>query len=362
MKVAIVHEWLTVYGGSERVVEAIHELFPEAPIYTLVYDEKNMPERFKEYDIRTTFVQKLPFAKKKYSNYLPLMPLAFETLDLTEYDLVLTSSTACAKGIITRSDAVQICYCHTPMRYAWEFYYEYTRNMNKLKRMVIAFFMYKMRIWDRLAADRVDYFIANSNYIKGRIAKYYRRDSEVIFPPVNTHLYYIAPKEEIYLVVSRMVQYKRIDLAVQAFNKLGLPLIVIGAGAEEKKLRAMAKDNIKFMGRLSDEEITSYYAKSKAFIFPGEEDFGITPIEAQASGTPVIAYGRGGALDTVVDGKSGVLFHEQSVDALVEAVRVFEKQGVSWNAEQIKNHTQQFSLLHFQTRFKEYVKQCIDNE
>lgn len=359
MKVAIVHEWLTVYGGSERVVEAIHELFPEAPIYTLVYDKDNMPERFKSYDIRTTFVQKLPFAKKKYPNYLPLMPRAFEELDLTEYDLVLASSTACAKGVITRSDALQICYCHTPMRYAWEFYYEYTRDMNKLKRMIIAFFMHKIRMWDRLAADRVDYFIANSNYIKGRISKYYRRESEVIFPPVNTHLYHIEPKEEVYLIVSRMVPYKRVDLAIKAFNRLGLPLVIIGAGSEEKKLKAMAKENIKFMGRLSDEEIVEYYAKSKAFIFPGEEDFGITPIEAQASGTPVIAYGKGGALDTVINEKSGLLFHEQTVEALVEAVKVFEEKGVEWTAEEIKAHSEGFSVQHFKKHFKEYVEECL---
>lgn len=359
MKVAIVHEWLAVYGGSERVVEAIHELFPEAPIYTLVYDRDNMPERFKSYDIRTTFVQKLPFAKKKYPNYLPLMPRAFEALDLTEYDLVLTSSTACAKGVITRSDALQICYCHTPMRYAWEFYYEYIKDMNKIKRFIVAFFMHKIRIWDRLAADRVDYFIANSNYIKGRIAKYYRRKSKVIFPPVNTHLYHIGQKQDVYLIVSRMVPYKRVDLAIEAFNRLGLPLVIIGAGSEEKKLRAMAKENIQFLGRLSDEEIIEHYAKSKAFIFPGEEDFGITPIEAQASGTPVIAYGRGGALDTVVDGKSGVLFSEQTVEALVDAVKAFEVSGVSWTAKQIKEHSEQFSVLRFKENFNNYVEQCL---
>lgn len=361
MKVAIVHEWLSVYGGSERVVEEIHELFPEAPIYTLVYDEENMPERFNNYDIRTTFVQKLPFAKKKYPNYLPLMPRAFEELDLTEYDLVLTSSTACAKGVITRSDAIQICYCHTPMRYAWEFYYEYTKNMNKLKRFIVAFFMHKIRMWDRLAADRVDYFIANSNYIKGRIAKYYRRDAKVIFPPVNTHLYHIGEKEDFYLMVSRMVPYKRVDLAIEAFNQLGLPLIIIGGGSEEKKLRAMAKDNIKFLGRLSDEEIVDYYAKAKAFIFPGEEDFGITPIEAQSSGTPVIAYGKGGALDTVIDGKSGILFKTQEAKTLIEAVRRFEIEGVEWSTQEIKEHSEQFSVRQFKEQFKKYVEQCTMN-
>ncbi len=362
MRVAIVHEWLTIYGGSERVVEEIHKLFPEAPIYTLVYDEDNMPERFKEYDIRTTFIQKMPFAKKKYPNYLPLMPRAFEALDLTEYDLVLSSSTACAKGVITRSDAIHICYCHTPMRYAWEFYYEYTRNMNKMKRFIIAFFMHKIRMWDRLAADRVDYFIANSNYIKGRIDKYYRRKAEVIFPPVNTHLYHIEEKEDFYLIVSRLVTYKRVDLAVEAFNELGLPLIIIGSGPEEKKLKAMAKDNIKFLGRLTDEEIVNYYSKSKAFVFPGEEDFGITPIESQASGTPVIAYGRGGVLDTVRDNFSGILFYEQTVKELMNAIKAFEMSGVRWSAEEIKANSEEFSVLHFKQNFSNYVTECLDKQ
>lgn len=360
MKVAIVHEWLSVYGGSERVVEEIHELFPEAPIYTLVYDEDNMPERFKNYDIRTTFVQHLPFAKKKYPNYLPLMPRAFEELDLTEYDLVISSSTACAKGVITRSDAIHICYCHTPMRYAWEFYYEYIKDMNPIKRFIIALFMHRIRIWDRLAADRVDFFIANSNYIKGRIAKYYRRPSQVIFPPVNTHLYHIEEKQDFYLIVSRMVTYKRVDLAVQAFNELGLPLIVIGGGPEEKKIKKAANDNIKFLGRLNDEEIVKYYARSKAFIFPGEEDFGITPIEAQASGTPVIAYGRGGALDTVRDGESGILFKEQTIESLIKAVKTFEDKGVAWTSQEIKEYSEMFSVAHFKESLKKHIDVCLD--
>lgn len=219
MKVAIVHEWLTIYGGSERVTEIFHEIFPEAPIYCLVYDKKTMPDRFRNYDIRTTFVQKLPFSKKRYKDYLPLMPMAFEELDLTEYDLIISSSTACAKGVITRSDAVHICYCHTPTRYLWEFYYEYTKNMSKLKKIIISMFIHKLRIWDRLAADRVDYFIANSNYIAGRISKYYRRKSQVIFPPVNTHLYNISDEnEEYYLIVSRLVTYKKVDLAVESLQ------------------------------------------------------------------------------------------------------------------------------------------------
>ena len=363
MKVAIVHEWLSVYGGSERVVEVLHELFPEAPIYTLVYDKDNMPERFKNYDIRTTFVQKLPFAKKKYPHYLPFMPKAFEELDLTEYDLVLTSSSSCCKGVITRSDALNICYCYTPIRYVWEFYYEYTKEMRGLKKWFVSHVIHKIRMWDRLAADRVDYFIAISHYIQDRISKYYRRESKVIFPPVNTHLYEIAPKkQDYYLIVSRLVTYKRIDLAIEAFNKLGLPLVIIGGGPEEKKLKAMAKENIIFLGRLSDEEIARYYAESKAFIFPGEEDFGITPVEAQASGTPVIAYGRGGVMDTVKDSKTGILFREQTSESLIAAIELFEAVGVSYDSVQIKLHSEAFAVSKFKENLLLYIEQCIEEQ
>lgn len=362
MKVAIVHEWLTIYGGSERVTEIFHEIFPEAPIYCLVYDEETMPDRFKNYDIRPTFVQKLPFAKKKYKAYLPIMPRAYEELDLTEYDLVISSSSACAKGVITRSDAMHICYCHTPTRYLWEFYYEYVKNMGKLKKIIISMFIHKLRIWDRLAADRVDKFVANSNYISGRIFKYYRKQSKVIFPPVNTHLYNISDiNENYYLIVSRLVTYKRVDLAIEAFNKLNLPLIIVGDGPEAEKLKKMANSNIKFLGRLSDEEIRTYYSKCKAFVFPGEEDFGITPVEAQASGRPVIAYGKGGALDTVIDNKTGVFFYKQTVDSLITAIERFELNGVEYTNNEIKAYSEKFSVDRFKEEFTNYLKLNVDN-
>lgn len=360
MKIAIVHEWLTVYGGSERVVEALHEIFPEAPIYCLVYDEKRMPERFKTYDIRPTFLQHVPMAKKHYQLFLPLMPYAYEQLDLTEYDVVITSSSSCSKGIITRSDALNICYCHTPIRYAWECYYDYTRDFGKLKKLLIGWQMHHIRMWDRLAADRVDYFIANSNYIRQRIGKYYRRDSEVIFPPVNTHLYAPKPKEDFYLIVSRLVAYKRVDLAVQAFNALGLPLVIIGDGGEMDTLRKMAKSNVQLLGRLSDEEIADYYSRAKAFVFCGEEDFGITPVEAQAAGTPVIAYGRGGVLDTVIDGKTGIYFQEPTVESLIAAVQQFEEHGVTYTVEELQVHAEKFSLKRFHQEIDAYICSCAD--
>ena len=221
-------------------------------------------------------------------------------------------------------------------------------------------FIHKLRIWDRLAADRVDKFIANSNYIAGRIYKYYRRESKVIFPPVNTHLYDISDEnEDYYLIVSRLVTYKRVDLAIEAFNQLNLPLIVIGAGPELEKLKKSANSNIKFLGRLSDEEIIKYYSKCKAFIFPGEEDFGITPVEAQASGRPVIAYGRGGALDTIINGKTGIFFEEQTVEAIIEAVKKFESQGVEYSKNEIKEHSEKFSISRFKNEFSEYVNNII---
>lgn len=360
MKIAIVHEWLTIYGGSERVVEALHELYPEAPIYCLVYDARRMPQRFQQYDIRPSFLQKMPLAKKHYQMFLPLMPYAYEQLDLTEYDVVITSSSSCAKGVITRSDALNICYCYTPMRYAWEFYYEYIHHFGKLKKFLIGWQMHQIRMWDRLAADRVDSFVAISNYIQQRIRKYYRRESAVIFPPVNTYLYQLDAKEEFYLIVSRLVTYKRVDLAVQAFNQLGLPLVIIGDGGERENLQKQAKNNVRFLGRLSDEEIAGWYSRAKAFVFCGEEDFGITPVEAQAAGTPVIAYGRGGVLDTVVDGQTGIYFMDATAQSLCDAIHKFEQQGVACTAEEIKQHAEQFSLKRFQQEISQYVMQLAN--
>ena len=227
-KVAIVHDWLVSYAGADRVVDCMHHVFPDAPIYTLVYDEKKMPEWFRSYDVRTTWVQKLPFATRIYKKLLPLMPRAFEALDLSEYDLVLSSSSSCSKGVITRPDAVHICYCHTPTRYVWDFYYTYRANANPLVRAVMPGQMYKLRQWDKCAADRVDYFIANSRYIARRIKKYYRRDSDVIYPCVHINESPFVPKEDFYLVVGRFTWYKRIDLAVAACTKLGRKLVVIG--------------------------------------------------------------------------------------------------------------------------------------
>lgn len=360
LKVAIVHDWLVSYAGADRVVDCMHHVFPDAPIYTLVYDKEKMPAWFRDYDIRTTWIQKLPFATKLYKKLLPLMPGAFEALDLSEYDLVLSSSSSCSKGVITRPDAVHICYCHTPIRYVWDFYYTYRANANPLVRAVMPSQMHKLRQWDKCAADRVDYFIANSRYIAQRIKKYYRRDSDVIYPCVHINQSPFVEKEDFYLVVGRFTWYKRIDLAVAACTKLGRRLVVIGTGDEESRLKAMAGPTVEFKGGgLSDEEVRGYYLRAKAFLFPGEEDFGITPVEAQSAGTPVLAFGRGGACETVEDGRTGLLFHAQTVESLAECIEKFEAEGVTCSKEEIRAHSLSFSEARFEEELRAYCDRRV---
>jgi glycosyltransferase involved in cell wall biosynthesis len=320
MKVAITHDWLTSFGGGERVVRELHRMFPDAPIYTAVYDPSRVPASVREWDIRPSFLQRIPFAKRKYQLLLPLMPMAFEQFDMSGYDLVVTSSSACAKGVITSPDAVNVCYCHTPTRYIWDLYHDYTRGHRA--RALIAPVAHALRLWDRLSADRVDHFVANSYEVASRIRRHYRRDSELIYPPVDVDR--IVPDgrepDDFYLVVSRLVPYKRVDLAVQAANRLGRRLVVVGDGPERRRLEALAGPTVEIRGWQSDEAVAELLARCRAFLFPGWEDFGISAVEAQAAGRPVVAYGRGGALETVVDGKTGVLFEEQTVDSLAEAM------------------------------------------
>lgn len=290
------------------------------------------------------------------------MPMAFESFNLNDYDVVISSSSSCAKGVITRPDTMHICYCHTPTRYVWEFYYDYIENMDsigakgKLKKALVKYFMNYMRIWDFNASNRVDYFIANSQYVASRIWKHYKRESTVIYPPVDVDKFTpIDVDEDYFLCMSRLVPYKRVDLAVQAFNELGLPLVVIGGGSELEKIKVMAKDNVKVMGRQPDEVVKEYYAKCRAFIFPGEEDFGITPVEAQACGRPVIAYGKGGALETVVDGKTGLFFEEQTVESLKDAILRFQK--MKFDKKEIRKHAEEFSVEIFENKIKSFVEE-----
>lgn len=359
MKVAVVHEWLTVYGGSERVLEDILSLYPDATLYALVYDKDRMPERFRNYHIVTTKMQHWFRATKWYKKYLAFMPAAYEALDLTEYDLVISSSTCCAKGVLTGVDTPHICYCHTPTRYEWDMYYEYYRNASPLTRLFMPGMIRKLRLWDYAAAQRVDYFVSNSDYIARRIRKYYRRDAKTIHPGVRMYRGPIQEPDDFYLVLSRFVPYKRVDLAVEACTKLGKRLVVIGGGEEEKRLRRLAGPTVEFKGFLNDREVAEILPHAKAFLFPGVEDFGITPVEAQTCGVPVIAYAAGGALETVEDGRTGLFFHEQEVDALCEAIGKFEREGVALSRAEIHENAEKFSQERFRREFRAYVDACM---
>ncbi len=366
MKVALIHDWLTGMRGGEKCLEILCELFPEATVYTLLHKKGSVSDSISRMKIKTSFVQNLPFASNHYQKYLPLFPTAIEQFDLTDFDLIISSSHCVAKGVIPSSETCHICYCHTPMRYAWEMYYTYfSRNsVSPLVRWSIPFFMNYLRTWDEKSADRVDHFVANSNNVRRRIKKHYRRDADVIYPPVDTEHFGLSRKEgEYYLAVSALVPYKRIDLAVLAFNELNLPLVVIGDGSEKKKLMKIAEKNIKFINWQERSELKKYYAECKALIFPGEEDFGIVPVEAQACGKPVIAFGKGGATESVkgaypgqeiTPSHTGIFFLPQTKDALIEAVRRFD--SAKFNLEGIREHSLSFDRRIFKKKIKEFIE------
>jgi glycosyltransferase involved in cell wall biosynthesis len=357
MKVALVHDYLNQMGGAERVVIALHEIFPDAPIYTSIYDPARVDPAFQRMDIRTSFMQKLPLVTQHHQPYLPLYPFAMETLDLRGYDLVLSSSSAFAKGVITRPETMHICYCHTPMRWCWN-YEEYVEreHLGKVARTLLPFLITKLRTWDQVSSMRVDHFIANSPLVAERIRKYYRREAIYIPPPVEASRFPFNPAietEDYFLILSRLVPYKRIDLAVEACNQLQLPLVIIGGGRDLARLKHMAGPTIRFLGKLSDEEVLHYYARCRAFIFPGEEDFGITPLEAQACGRPVIAYGAGGALATIVGGTTGVFFREQTVESLATVLSAFNEH--LFNPTVIRNHALEFDTPRFRRRILQFI-------
>lgn len=359
MKIAIVHDWLTGMGGAEKVIIELHQMFPDAPIYTSVVNYDNLEPIFREMDIRTTFIQKLPFSKKKYNRYLPLFPLAFEALDLQEYDVILSSTTSIgAKGVLRSSSSVHICYCNTPPRYAWDFYHEYLASAGKLQRLFIPFLMHYLRMYDQQSAARVDYFIANSTNVSDRIKKIYNRESTVIHPPVNTDYYQLsATTEDFYFIVSRLVSYKRIDLAIEACNQLNKKLVIIGNGEELTRLKELAGPTVTLLGYQTDEVIRGYMQRCKAFIFPGYEDFGITPVEAMACGKPVIAFGKGGALDTVLPDKTGILFEQQTVQSLVEAI--FRLENSTFDTLEIRTHAELFNRENFKNKVEAYIEKKV---
>jgi glycosyltransferase involved in cell wall biosynthesis len=360
MKIAIVHEWLATYAGSERVVEQILQLYPEADLYSLVdFLEPDERAFIQHLPVTTSFIQKLPGARKHFRQYLPLMPIAIEQFDLTDYDLVISSHHAMTKGVITRADQLHISYVHTPIRYAWDLqwqYFEQAGLKRGLKGLLTRLIFHYLRLWDVSTANRVDAFVANSQFIARRIDKTYRRPAQVIYPPVAVERFRCdRPRADFYLTVSRFVPYKRVDLTIAAFNELGLPLVVIGDGDQRSQLEKAARPNIQFLGYQPDAVVVDYMERCKAFIFPAEEDFGITLVEAQAAGAPAIAYGRGGATETVIPGKTGLLFPAQTVESLVQAVREFEQAPISTPATVIRQHAEQFSAQQFRQQFREFV-------
>ncbi|MGZ3626966.1 MAG: glycosyltransferase [Ktedonobacteraceae bacterium] len=358
MKVALAHDYLNQMGGAERVVLALHEMFPDAPLYTSIYDPQRVDAAFQSIDIRTSFMQKFPLVKKHHQPFLPFYPFAIERLDLRGYDLVLSSSSAFAKGIITRPETMHICYCHTPMRWCWN-YEEYVEreHLGKISRAILPFFISGLRVWDQTSSMRVDHFIANSPVVADRIRKYYRRDSVVIPPPVEVSRFTFDPTnrpEDYFLIVSRLMPYKRIDLAIEACNHLHLPLVIIGSGRDENRLKRLAGPTIRFMGRLSDQEVLYYYAHCRALILPGEEDFGITPLEAQASGRPVIAYAAGGSLASIVDNVTGTFFYKQTVESLVKVLVSFDEH--EFDPHTIYNHALEFDQPRFKRRIQQFIE------
>ncbi len=345
MKTAILYDRVNKWGGAERVLLTLHEIFPDAPLFTAVYSAKNAPWAKVFPEVIPTFLQKIPFVVNKHELLGTFTPIAFENLDLSGFDLIISVTSEAAKGVIVHPPTRHICYCLTPTRYLWSGYDLYFRN--PLLKFISKPIVNYLRKWDKIAAQRPDKMIAISQAVKGRIKKYYGRNSEVIFPPVELTQFIkeSGTKENFFLVVSRLVPYKMVDLAVKAFNELGLPLVVVGTGSEEVKLKSLAKDNIKFVGHLTDAKLADYYKKCRAFIFPQEEDFGIVALEAQAAGAPVIAFKAGGALDTVIDGKTGVFFDKQNIESLKKAVRKFEK--LSFKQKDLIENAKRFSKERF---------------
>jgi len=363
MRIALVHDYLNQYGGAERVLEALAELFPNAPIYTLIYDRKITDRILPGRKIRASFLQKFPFVKSHHRFFPPLMPLAVERFDLSEYDLIISDSAAFSKGVITKSDALHICYCHTPTRYAWDDSHKYVRefNMSILAKIFVPFFMNYLRLWDREAAYRVDKFICNSNFVAKRIEKYYKQKATVIYPPVDAEFFIPSFKlaDNYYLMVGRLLVYKRFDIAIEAFNRLELPLKIIGDGPEMKKLKKLANWNIEFLGELEGKKLRNYYQNCQALIFPQEEDFGIVALEAMACGRPVIAYQGGGALESIKQDETGLFFNEQTASSLVEAIKNFHPE--KFNPKLIRQHALKFDKEIFKKKIKDFVEESYEN-
>jgi len=360
MKVALVHDYLVDAGGAERIVEVFHELYPEAPVYTSIYNLETTFACFREMDVRTSFLQYLTKSERHYKWLLPLYPLAFEKFDFSDYDVVLSNSSAWAKGVITSPEVCHISYCTSPMRFAWSFN-EYVRRENfpRFLKRILPLVIAPLKRWDVVSSQRVDYFIAISKPTANKIEKIYGRKATIIYPPVRCSDFSVndSSVKNWFLVVSRFAPYKRIDVAIEAFNQLSLPLLVVGEGRDRERLEKMARPNIHFVGRALGKKLKVYYSSCRAFILPGEEDFGMTSLEAQASGRPVIAYAAGGALESVIEGKTGIFFYEQTPEALIKAVKKFDR--LEFDSKMIRKHAEKFDVEVFKRKIKNFLEEKL---
>jgi glycosyltransferase involved in cell wall biosynthesis len=360
MKVAIIHYWLVGMRGGEKVVEALCEMYPQADIFTHVYVPEMVSDRIRQHRIIPTFINSLPRAARMYKAYLPLMPLALEQLDLRGYDLIISSESGPAKGIIAPSDAIHVCYCHTPMRYIWNMYHDYRQSAGLVARNMMPLLTHYLRMWDVTSAARVDSFVANSATVAGRIHRYYGAPSVVIYPPVDTDAFSLAAPSELgdyFLMVGELVSYKRPDLAVRAFNDMKLKLVVIGGGEMLDEIRRLAGPTVKVLGSQPFDVLKQHYSRCRALIFPGEEDFGMVPVEAMASGRPVVAYGRGGAIETVAKGLSGVFFEKQTVEDISAAVRSLG--DIEIDPEKIAAHARRFGRDQFFQKMRAHIDDLL---
>jgi len=358
-KIALVHDFLNQFGGAERVLIELCKIYPAAPLFTLMSQEKIIKKFFPNQEIRTSFIDHFPNFLRRRSKYLlPFLPAAIESFDLKEFDIIISDSNSFAQGIITRPGSVHICYCHSPARYLWDWNQEYLEE-NKIrgfKKLIVLLILNWVRVWNSFSAKRVDKWLANSKNVAARIKKYFKAEAEVIYPPIDTSCFKIGKPSDYFLIVSRLEPYKKIDLAIRAFNALNLPLIIIGTGSAEKYLKKIARSNIKFLGFLEDEMVKEFLSGCRALVFPGEEDFGIVPVEAMASGRPVIGYGKGGLLETVIPGKTGILFEKPKVSFIIDAIRDFLKIEEKFDPKFIRIHAENFDKKKFIQKMKEVVE------
>lgn len=361
MRLALVHDWLNQIGGAEDVLEALVEMFPGAPIYTSMYWRDGMPPAYRAWDIHTTWMDHLPAIYRRHQPYLPLYPLAFGRLDLSDHDLVLSNKSGFCHGVRT-GDAIHVCYCLAPTRYVWDFDgYAVREALPLTLKTALRPIVSLLRRWDYRAAQRVDHIVAISREVQARIQRYYDRDSTIIYPPVDTTRFAPSPvQDDYYLIVSRLIPYKRIDLAVRAFNQLGLPLVIAGAGRDRESLEALAGPTVTFLGYVPDDELPDLFTRCRAYILPGVEDFCITPVQAQAAGRPVVAYGAGGVLDTVVEGETGVFFSEPSPEALAKAVRAFDPAAI--DPQVCVRNAARFDVSVFERELNEFIEKVTRQE